>query len=304
MVHTAIRALSMDIGVAHSLATGVVRGEIHSVFNRVINLISREGQLISVCTRTLDDAPWSVRIDLDDWSGHDLSEGDTVEIVGDSRTISPQRSLVIDARTAIKWDARSTSLPHAPASSVVIEVLEEVLRAGGVAGGAVAASAAVDPFAAVVAHRLAEGIERIAHAEATGDGPALTVAVRGMLGLGPGLTPAGDDVLTGLLLTASRPDSRVTLLPGAVTDVLSVDPECTNVLSRTTLLAAARGGARQSLIDLLGCVGAHCPPSPESLAELRAACERVIAIGHTSGSDLLSGILAGLRLDRDLRGSA
>ena len=90
-------------------------------------------------------------------------------------------------------------------------------------------------------------------------------------GLGPGLTPAGDDVLAGLLLVASALG-----YPGL--DEIEVR---TNEISAAYLSWAARGQ---------GIEAAHAV-----LAGRSSALDRLLAIGATSGTAIAYGIGLGLR---------
>ncbi|WP_344783488.1 DUF2877 domain-containing protein [Microbacterium kribbense] len=209
---------------------------------------------------------------------------------------------IIDLDAPQEWHAR---LPRALADDATMNARTRALHAlvvsSGTAGGALSGPSPIDPFADAVAERLDVARAAIVRAETAGDRTALVATVERMLGLGPGLTPAGDDVLAGLALVAARPGSRIALLPGAIADVLARHPERTTDLSRTMLREALAGRARQSLIDLLERLCS--PPTADSRPDaLRAAAERVLGIGHTSGTDLVSGILTGLRLERELRG--
>lgn len=93
-----------------------------------------------------------------------------------------------------------------------------------------------------------------------------------LLGRGPGLTPLGDDVLAGWLVTRAalgRPD---TVLSAAVRRRLGV----TTLLSATLLDCALRGEALPQLADWLA------DPDDATTAAL-------LAVGATSGAGLLTG---------------
>lgn len=105
-------------------------------------------------------------------------------------------------------------------------------------------------------------------------------------GLGPGLTPAGDDVLAGVLLAR-----RVLGGPGAEPELRAVaGGVATTELSAALLAWAARGQAVEPVHDLLGALAAG-----DRLAAA-AGVERVAALGASSGADLLLGLKLGLGL--------
>jgi hypothetical protein len=108
-------------------------------------------------------------------------------------------------------------------------------------------------------------------------------AARALAGRGTGLTPAGDDVLAGLLLVA-----RMRAGPAGEARLIAV-AECarTHDISRAFLAEAARGRSVAAMHDLLGAAAAGDPTGA------RAARDRLARIGHTSGLDLAYGVLAG-----------
>jgi hypothetical protein len=112
------------------------------------------------------------------------------------------------------------------------------------------------------------------------DGPA-PVILKDLLGLGVGLTPAGDDALGGaaLALQAARRIDQAT----ALRDFLEREvPTATNAISAAHLLAAANGTGAAAFHKI---VAALLEGTLPDLAPLDA-------IGHSSGWDALAGALA------------
>jgi hypothetical protein len=120
-------------------------------------------------------------------------------------------------------------------------------------------------------------------------------ATRGLAGLGPGLTPAGDDVLAGfaaLMMLLSSRLSADDVFRGQVAEVIArVARPRTTMLSGVLLEYAARGEVAEQIGKLLLALAL---PAEESEAVLRAV-DGLLAYGATSGGDTLRGILLGLR---------
>ncbi len=121
------------------------------------------------------------------------------------------------------------------------------------------------------ARRLCEGV-RSGTREGVAEGAA------GLAGLGPGLTPSGDDFLGGLLLglwVAQELELVPTILRAA---------RATHRISRAYLRAVARGGASEAWHHLLSgiCAGQGW----------EEAARRVLRTGETSGADALAGFLS------------
>ncbi len=104
-----------------------------------------------------------------------------------------------------------------------------------------------------------------------------------LVGRGAGLTPSGDDALAGALLVAhalgTGPD-----LAEAVRARLAT----TTAVSAALLDAAADGYAARQVVTLVDAAVAGDPDA------VRRALPAVLAIGHTSGADTVTGIRAAL----------
>lgn len=126
--------------------------------------------------------------------------------------------------------------------------------------------------------------------------PDLLAASTLLVGLGPGLTPSGDDVLGGVMLALSA--LRRGALRDALWDVLAADLDALTVPVSAMHLSAAADG--------LGADAMHVMISALLTGDARAideALPAVTAIGATSGLDALAGIV--MTFDAHLRsGSA
>jgi hypothetical protein len=116
-------------------------------------------------------------------------------------------------------------------------------------------------------------------------GNALGHETAQLIGLGPGLTPSGDDYLGGVLVAlrwvgrAAQADSLWRWL----------EPQLaarTSAISAAHLAAAAAGEVHEALHDVLADLSAWEAP------DLLPGLARLDAIGHTSGWDALAGIVA------------
>src|SRR5919107_4085133 len=111
-------------------------------------------------------------------------------------------------------------------------------------------------------------------------------AVRPLLGLGPGLTPLGDDVLGGWLATAVA-----TRHPGLDEVRRSVGlsaGERTTTLSATLLACAARGEVVPELRTLLAGL------ATDDAALVERLVDPLLQVGDTSGAGLLLGTVCAL----------
>lgn len=171
-----------------------------------------------------------------------------------------------------------------------------------------AAKEAFARVAATAAGRLpAEGLAPLVFAGRTGDAvtrraaPAVAALeswlreggdvpreCAGLIGLGPGLTPSGDDVVGGLMV-ALRSLGRQDAADRLAAWVLPVARERTNVISDAHLAAAAGGEGSAALHGALAALAAG------DGAALAKAVDALAAIGHVSGWDGLAGAALAFR---------
>ena len=120
----------------------------------------------------------------------------------------------------------------------------------------------------------------------------LGAAVAGLVGLGRGLTPGGDDVLAGLM-TGLHACGGATLAARIGDLALQGVSDRTTLLSADLLRLAADGQACTEALDLLRLLDRPRPVVDDSAVS--RAIDRILSIGHTSGADLATGLALGLR---------
>jgi hypothetical protein len=109
---------------------------------------------------------------------------------------------------------------------------------------------------------------------------------RTLVGLGPGLTPAGDDVLAAMLLTLSA-------TPESAAAVGELVRETAPLLARTTALSAAllrHAAEGRGIPEVTGLIDAL-----SDSGDLATPTARLVAVGHSSGTALAHGVLTAAR---------
>lgn len=117
--------------------------------------------------------------------------------------------------------------------------------------------------------------------------------LEGLIGLGPGLTPSGDDFVGGLLfmsryLEAAYPSERW-WEGGDIPAMMANTNSMTTQISHALLTDLSEGQSHASLHDLADGL-------MNNVDGFDASCHvrRVAEIGHSSGWDMLTGMIAGL----------
>ena len=123
-----------------------------------------------------------------------------------------------------------------------------------------------------------------------GDIAGATAALAGLIGLGPGLTPSGDDVVAGILAVLAWTQATDLKRGELVSVTQAFADQHTNRISARLLRHAGAGNIYAPALALGAALLAGDP------AAVVAPARQLFTLGHTSGVDLAVGLLAGLRV--------
>jgi hypothetical protein len=145
------------------------------------------------------------------------------------------------------------------------------------------------------AQRAHPSLRRLRQARYDGDLPAMLTASRGLVGLGQGLTPAGDDLLIGFSAALwSAGDPLATPFSAGIAELAA---NRTTDVALEFYRAAAHGEFSARLHAVFAALSEYQDP-----ARLSLAFERAREWGATSGADTLLGVMLGrFEVDDPLR---
>jgi len=144
-----------------------------------------------------------------------------------------------------------------------------------------------------LATRSIDPILAIARACLNEDIVDITEVGRDLIGLGPGLTPSGDDFLGGVLFAAHHlkmaypEEFRWDEQP--VMDLIDWSRTRTNPISHAILSDLSIGHGPEPLHDIVSFL-----LSGKDWRKVMCGINRLLGIGHTSGWDILAGLLTGM----------
>ena len=234
----------LGLGAAAVVAAGG-RGTVAATFAKAAYLRLPAG-LVAVTTTEVPSGPLHAR---GRHPIHRLSAGDQVAVDGSTVHAGP---VALDLTGATVWKG---TLPGRAELAAGCDLALDLL-------GAVP-TALADPSY--------EG--RVGRAVAHLDAHDLAGAVDALAGLGPGLTPAGDDALAGILLVSQQP--------------VDVRQARTNDIARAFLAWAGRGQSIEPVHRLLVAVAGT------DRRQAEAALGDLLRFGHSSGADLAYGLRLG-----------
>lgn len=290
----AIRVVSAD-GVWLDDAHKPRRLVVDSIYHRAINLQDEQGELFTLAARALDDAPRTARLDVHDFTTWPIHPGQYLNMTR-GQTLGEQLPM-------LDWSAarkRPRQIPVvAQASPEVLERAASVLRRAleqRPLGGAAKPRAEDSSIAAHFARSIYQAADALRLAVTSRDPARLHEAFEAAIGLGPGSTPSLDDFLTGILLVASHSDSSMHFMVDQLRGYLRRHPAKTTNVSKAMLTAALNADFSTTLVGV-----ANALVSGGTENETDFWINAALGIGHSSGSDILTGLLAGLEMEQELR---
>lgn len=262
---------------------------VHSVHRRAVNLHVGD-ELVALVSAELDDAPATVRVPVEDWTALQVRQGDPASIGPDGFRIETVHGpIAVLTSSATAW---------APAEICLCALSGGQLLRAEATIAATPAPAQQSAFGSAAAALLTERVAALEEALRRRDPSAITAAATGLLGLGEGLTPSGDDVLTGLAFVSAQRGTRLHGALASLAAALDDEEERTTLLSVATVRHALGARAQQGLHELIQAV------RDGDDERIRDAALHVAGIGHTSGTDMLSGVRLALRTEAALRSAS
>ncbi|KZE52192.1 hypothetical protein AV540_09955 [Brevibacillus parabrevis] len=292
-----IQALSGDADFCKKLASSSFHGFVHSVFERTINLkCLDDNELYTIVCNKLDNGPNTLVIDLPSLSGMEVAEGDPVYGKGDELIVGS--GVFICIRQATRWEAHLPSFPcNIDVLRENVAFMKQYVDAKGKTGGMKMSSRPASLFERETSRMLNERAEALSIELAKGNSESASEQAVRLVGLGPGLTPSGDDYLVGLCIVYKMQNIPCYLSCHFFEKVVELSRGLTNEISSITLKKAANGKVRESLVDLLRCL------TQGSREELLPALEKVVGIGSSSGTDMALGLICGLERNLEAGGN-
>ncbi len=270
-------------------------GSVLSVFARACNLVNDQSEIVALVSQRVGNGPLNIVLEGDGFLPKGLDVG--LPVKGNRCGIRIGEALVVSLAGAevwepwLQWEKLNAERPGAEANLAVLhdhlitqapaESLASPLAAGAAGGRS------VESTYRKVAQRAIEGLLA---ALQVGDRQGIAAGAGALAGLGPGLTPAGDDFLLGLMAGLRTwpqclPGKRLSV-EEACQAIYGVAAAKTNLLSMALLRSAREGMFSQAWHELLAAL------RQGKAGEVRRAADRILDLGGTSGADALCGLLA------------
>lgn len=299
------------LSVGAEVPTYCFSGTVHSVFRQACNVRIEPHKLLTLLPAEKGNVPHGIRLSTSSQSVFlDLFRvGQPVACRGGILRIDGP-DFYVDLRTARPWhidlkELHIDLLQPTQAQSWAIAWSELTTYHGksGLSGitelpGHSAGQSIASATSEVLMQQTAHTVPALLRATSNVELQDAVIAIRLLIGLGPGLTPSGDDFLVGYLAglwcTVRNNPSRLRFLT-AFGSELSEAARHTNEVSGAYLRSAAKGHISESIATL-----AQQLKQMNDLSSIRAATQAALQVGHTSGSDGVLGLLLGCVAWQDL----
>jgi uncharacterized protein DUF2877 len=276
-------------------------GQVHSTYEEALNIVFPKG-IVSVVTRSKGRGPLNIVLATDhvDFSG--IADGGTgVRFNGASLSIdgrlgvalkgaelyrSPQRfqrrplRRDLIRRNVMKAQGLIISTGRMDGLGNLVHVATRVRQAGPVS----------NPFVAQALPPTRSFMQMFSEGNMAG----AVGAAKDLIGLGIGLTPSGDDVLSGLLvalvLGSKNGISRSLIIGGLAERVAREAVGRTTLLSQNYLQMASQGKANEAVVQFVD----ELYTGP--IGDVRRSLANLIGFGATSGTDIAAGVVLGVTL--------
>jgi Protein of unknown function (DUF2877) len=268
-------------------------GEVVSAFSRAVNIRHSQGLLVSLIEETRAMTYLSVCLPaLFRERKKRLVPGDRVRFEGHSLVTG---DFVVDFVGRPTWQGTLKRNDVKGFSASKVSLVKEALLLKGRDGGFLGllrGGDTINPFAD-------KAMKVLGEIQGAPSPAARSKALSGLVGLGPGSTPSGDDFITGLMLGEEtlrlvRPTEAKAVAGSQDAMVawevekedLRVAIDRTNDAGKTLLWQALHGHFPEYLIETLRAVS-----KAKGRQEIMDAVEGAVGRGATSGTDVLTGFL-------------
>lgn len=255
------------------LQEGNFRGTVHSVFQKAINIMDEEGILYTILKKEMDKGPMALHVLEDDLSCLNINVKDPV--TGDEHQLILGK-VSISLKEMIPYGFLQREYRPSPflASNIkkVRLQLEEMKDEN------------PSPYGREVERLLNERLSHLKNAFMRDDEANILEASLKLIGLGPGLTPSGDDMILGILSVLNLKNTPHEKYRYLYEQVIEHAYTQTNILSYFGLKRAYDGWIRQDITDFTIAM--------IEKENIEKELEKILQIGSSSGQDIAYGILS------------
>jgi hypothetical protein len=282
-----VHALSLSTMLQPLLCAKASSLQLLSTHGHACNLLTRTGTIIALVGARYGNGPFHIVLP-------EVPLNKVIATAKDGCDIGWQQGALacgdigVDINQALPWNPQLLPLYQMPDKA--ISYLHEAMAAYAPSPLLVGASA--------LSRRAQTGIAFLHTGLKQFDRHKVRAGVTSLAGLGPGLTPAGDDFLVGLLAALQTASSHQAQKEGDLrsirTGIAEQAAKHTTRLSAAWLHYAGQGCFGEAWHHLIAALNRSATDA------ITAAANRILTTGATSGVDAMSGFLFGISLLQEM----
>jgi len=273
-----IKALKIGYKVEDILNNADSKLRIHSIFQHAINLIDHSDWIITILPDNYSAGPQTVILTQDGFAEFKSLGFKVMDTCNLRNLIDTENAITITGRTINESILKDITRIHRN-----IDYFESILSQRGNKNGLLGQNSIYSKYAAPIMTEIESSFSQGKYEKAADNILKLT-------GLGPGLTPSGDDFILGILAVFKfclvPQDIICTLTRKIINDAKTR----TNIISYNMLRQGAMGGFPEWVEDMAFSIICENPE------DIDIAFSKILKIGSSSGSDISAGMLFGLKL--------
>lgn len=281
---------------------------VHSVFQKVINVSVNDDMIITIAKPEQRNLPYGILCDFQDLDLRNEVEVGQNVLINHNQLLMSGGKFVIDFSRAVHWIPHFQK--HILESSFEgiherLEWYKKFAQNKSTGKGLTPLVFMIDELFAdqslntsnQLIKRAEKGIKTVIKGVRDSNLKGIVNGGLELIGLGPGLTPSGDDVLVSLLLSSlvTSPEPNQFVAKEALSQFAKLSRNLTTSLSSFQYYVAAQGYLSERYIEILDSI---LNPSEEKVMIQKGT--QMISYGETSGMEILLGVLLGLSLSLEI----
>ncbi len=264
------------------------RAHIHSTFEKVINIELSTGEILTIGKSSIGNGPYNILFDYQkDFRSIGFNENESVKI-SDKKISFSNKGSIINLDKAMVWDSSWDVKPNKELSENLSYLEGLTIDKGDTRGLGFLLTDNIpsdNVFPQKTIERIKRNVKRI-NMDALSDEDEL-IKLKEFIGLGPGLTPSGDDLVSGFLFTINYA-SQFDLIEGpsiSYNDWSQYIDKKTNKISKMELIMALQGKPLENIKNVIEALYG------KKKYKIYSSVTKLLDRGSTSGTDILTGII-------------
>lgn len=273
-----VEALKIGYKVKDILNDTDSKLKIHSIFEHAINLKDHSDWIITLLPENYSAGPQTVILTQEDFAEFKSLGFKVMDICDFRNLINTENAITFTGRTIDESTLKGITRIHRN-----IGYFESILFQRGNKGGLLGESSIYSKYAAPIIAEIKDSFAQGKYEQAADN-------ILELIGLGPGLTPSGDDFILGILTTFKFCLVTQDIVCDLTKKIINEARTRTNIISYNMLRQGAMGGFPEWVEDMAFSI--ICGNSED----IDMAFSKILRIGSSSGSDISAGMLFGLKL--------